>query len=75
MESLLLLADRYVAEPLGGLVLAVSARKITGDTDSSTSTKASWFLSPKQHALEFIALNVLFVTTTLYFYRIAIQEK
>ena len=75
METLLLLADRYVAEPLEGFVLDYGSRHITWVTDKTTSVKGSWYLSPKQHAVEFILFNAIILSCFLLFYRIAIREK
>ncbi|KNE57352.1 hypothetical protein AMAG_03072 [Allomyces macrogynus ATCC 38327] len=63
--------DRHVLEPLGDFVKMWSA-DLPLESDFSTSLFGSWYLTPKQHAAEFIIYNLAFMYLFVVFLKKAL---
>ncbi|KAI3646479.1 hypothetical protein MP228_009407 [Amoeboaphelidium protococcarum] len=60
------LLQQYVVQTLESFVLGFAA-EMSYITDRNSSLKGSWYLSPAQHAIEFVVTNMFTITTFLYY--------
>ena len=67
-------ATLFIVEPLEFVVLKLSST-MPYETDRESSLRGSWYLSPKQHALEMIIFNALAISLAVYFLRKAVETK
>jgi len=65
--------DRWVLNPLHDIVLAF-ADEMPHETDFTSSLAGSWYLTPRQHGLEFILVNVLFFVLFMHSLRKVLSQ-
>lgn len=67
------LAD-LIINPLESLVL-VFAAEMPFHTDQSTSLTGSWFISPRQHAVEILLVNMVAISSFLIYVKKSLQNR
>lgn len=74
-DNLLEHLDHLVFEPLARLITAMAHESITDKPNRATSLSASWFLHPKQHAVELVLMNVIIGLMLYNYVGVAWREK
>ncbi|KAI3661700.1 hypothetical protein MP638_002952 [Amoeboaphelidium occidentale] len=69
MSSFVQSFDQLILKPLEALVLSVAHEEVTEHPDWNSSLKGSWYLSPKQHAMEFVLFNIVIAWAYTYYNR------
>ena len=64
----------WAAGPLETLVL-LAAAEMPVKTDRSSSLRGSWYLSPRQHAMELVFFNVVAISLSRYFVKEALRTS
>ena len=67
-------ATGSLAGPLEAFVLMVSA-EMPYEVDRSTSLTGSWYLSPKQHGIELVLLNLIVLNFCYYYIKKALKSR